>query len=272
MIECLSKWIDFQLQRVIHLCPAYFKDTWALLDDLKQVGPLPPSARLFSLDAVSMYSNIPVTHALETINKWFQRHKKDLPMNFATELILDCLDIVMKNNVFMFGDLWFLQLEGTAMGTSCAVMYATIYESYYEEMAIIPTTHNNHANPHGLRFYRCFVDDTFGIMLDASPQNFSKLVSDMNNFSDDNGKRLAWEPEGPSKSINFLDLTIMIDEHGRCTCTSLLARHTHPAAHVPSYWTRSAATMLKTQKQTILYQWFAYSSNDYKPEDTQPLF
>jgi hypothetical protein len=37
----------------------------------------------------------------------------------------------------------------------------------------------------------------------------------MNNFSDENGKRLAWEPEGPSKSINFLDLTIMIDKHGR---------------------------------------------------------
>jgi hypothetical protein len=32
--ESLSKWIDLHLQQVIHLCPAYLRDTWQLLHDL----------------------------------------------------------------------------------------------------------------------------------------------------------------------------------------------------------------------------------------------
>jgi len=42
----LSKWVDRQLQKVIHLCPGYLRDSKSLLTNLKQLGPLPSTAVL----------------------------------------------------------------------------------------------------------------------------------------------------------------------------------------------------------------------------------
>ena len=107
--EPLSKWIDIQLQRVIHLCPAYLKDSWQLLRELKTLPPLPPGAICFTADAVSMYTNIDNTHGIETIGRWFALHRADLPATFPTQKILEGLDIIMRNNVFSFGNRFFKQ-------------------------------------------------------------------------------------------------------------------------------------------------------------------
>ena len=37
VLEPLSKWVDIQLQRVIHLCPVYLKDSWHLLNKMKNL-------------------------------------------------------------------------------------------------------------------------------------------------------------------------------------------------------------------------------------------
>jgi hypothetical protein len=34
VLEPLSKWIDVKLQEVVHLCPAYLKDSWHFLNDI----------------------------------------------------------------------------------------------------------------------------------------------------------------------------------------------------------------------------------------------
>jgi hypothetical protein len=59
----LGKWVMEQLQPVAQCQPSYFKDTFELkkmLDDIE----LPPNARLFTADAVSMYTNIKTEPAL----------------------------------------------------------------------------------------------------------------------------------------------------------------------------------------------------------------
>ncbi|KAL7530079.1 hypothetical protein ACHAWF_003229 [Thalassiosira exigua] len=37
------------------------------------------------------------------------------------------MKLIMKSNIFTWGDFYFLQLFGTAMGTSAVCMWATIY-------------------------------------------------------------------------------------------------------------------------------------------------
>jgi hypothetical protein len=44
----------FQHERAMKLCPAYLKDSWQLLNDLKKMGPLPKKARKIRADAVDM--------------------------------------------------------------------------------------------------------------------------------------------------------------------------------------------------------------------------
>jgi hypothetical protein len=44
----------------------------------------------------------------------------------------------MSENIFQFDDLFFRQEEGTAMGTSTAVLYATLYYGHHEKTTLIP--------------------------------------------------------------------------------------------------------------------------------------
>ena len=66
VLEPLSKWVDIQLQRVVHLCPAYLKDSWHFLNEMKNLDIL-DEYRIVTSDAKAMYVNINTDHAIETI-------------------------------------------------------------------------------------------------------------------------------------------------------------------------------------------------------------
>lgn len=204
--EILSKWLDYQLQRVVHLCPGYLKDNWSLLAELKnEHSKLPANSYIATADAVSMYSNINIEHGIAIIEKWLDLHIDDLPNDFPTKMVVEGIKIVMTNNVFAFGDTFWHQLAGTAMGTSVAVMFATIYYSYYEETAILTKTARHFLQ---LTLYRRFIDDMVCIIQTNDPRNAHvELNRIMNNFGP-NGLALEWEVEKLSRSTNFLDLTL----------------------------------------------------------------
>ena len=203
--ETLSRWIDVQLQKVIHLCPAHLTDSWQLLRDIKNIPPLPPDVHMFTADAVSMYTNINTTHALEIFDAWFDLHRRDLPQEFPVQKILDGLNLIMNSNVFSFGNRYFLQTNGTAMGTPCACAYATIYYSYHEETVLLKDP--------SIIFYRRLIDDAIVIQhktIDA----WKDFMTSMDNFGP-LGKRLQWESEtGPQTSVHFLDLYLDLKADG----------------------------------------------------------
>jgi hypothetical protein len=200
-----SKWLDYKLAKVVYLCPSHTKDSYQILDDLKQLGPLPPSARLFTANAVSMYTNIDTKHGLQTIQKWFDLHGREILRkypSFPFELVMTLLRLVMTNNVFQFDNCWFHQQNGTAMGTSVACIYATIYYSHHEETHILST----YRSP--LRYYRQFIDDVLGIWI--PPLNSNADTTRLAFKSSLSFGILSWETEDLAQSVNFLDLTISI--------------------------------------------------------------
>jgi hypothetical protein len=205
--ESLSKWIDLHLQQVIHLCPAYLRDTWQLLRDLRALGNIPLDTVVYTADAVSMYTNINTDHALEVFQLWFDLHSLELPPGYPVSKILDGLSLIMRRNVFSFGNRYFHQVNGTAMGTPCACAYATIYYSYHEETSLlVPGTH-------GLLFYRRLIDDAL-IFQRHTADGWTRFIESMDDFGPP-GKRLKWESEdGPGRSAHFLDLEIHLQDDG----------------------------------------------------------
>ena len=123
-----SQWLDYWLQQLKSSVPTYVKDSQQVLDEVKTLN-LPPTAKLFTCDANAMYNNIDTDHAITVISWWLTdldtRHQT--PLFFPLEAVIDAMKIIMKNNIFEFGDCYFLQLLGTAMGTLSAIMWATIY-------------------------------------------------------------------------------------------------------------------------------------------------
>jgi hypothetical protein len=202
VMKALSIWLDVQLQSVVHLCPCYLKDSWHFLNDIRNLKDL-QGCRLVTADATAMYTNINTDHAIDILDRWFELHRSELPHEYPKELILLGVRRLMSYNVFTFGNRFFLQLNGTAMGTNVACMYATIYYSYHEETNLLHLSY--------IKFYRRLIDDAF-IVIEASTP-FTDLESNMNNFGPE-GKRLNWEVEQPTSKVDFLDLTITIQEDG----------------------------------------------------------
>jgi hypothetical protein len=62
-----------------------------------------------------MYTTIATAHALDSLRAAVPAH------------VLAALEIVMKNKIFQFSDRYYKQLDGTAMGTPPACMWATLY-------------------------------------------------------------------------------------------------------------------------------------------------
>ena len=124
-MEPLSKWTDIQLQRVVHLCTAYLKDYWDFLNEMNSLDDLEDDLIVTS-NAKAMYTNINTDHAIETMRKWFELHKHQLPPDFSVALVLESIERLMKSNVFTFGSIFFIQKNSTAMGTYVACMYITV--------------------------------------------------------------------------------------------------------------------------------------------------
>ena len=115
---------------------SYVKDSEDLQNQLLKVHILSDGLRIGSSDAVSMYTIIDTAHNLLTIEQWLTKISPHLPSSFPKNLILEAIKLVMENNIFLFGNQHYLQKTGTAMGTPCACILATIYFSLHEDFLI----------------------------------------------------------------------------------------------------------------------------------------
>ena len=61
-----------------------------------------------------------------------------LPPDFNIEMIMQAAKLIMKWNLFEFGDIFFKQLLGTAMSTPVAVIWAMIYFWWHKKHRLIP--------------------------------------------------------------------------------------------------------------------------------------
>jgi hypothetical protein len=181
---------------------SYTKNSFSILEDLKNKA-LPPGALLFTADATSMYTNITTSVGINNIKQLMENH---LPPNYPKELILDILTTIMDNNIFMFGNTYWLQTSGTAMGTPVACSYATTSYGNHENQNILPKFATN------LFYYKRYIDDILGIWLPDSDNESSWLdfKSSLNSFGS-----LKWVVTELSTSVNFLDLNISINSHNK---------------------------------------------------------
>jgi hypothetical protein len=202
--EIFSKHIDYWLKKVVgKLLPTYIKDAEHLIRDLKQTFPngLPAGARLFSVDAVGMYSNIDTDHGVEVLTRWLTQWRAELPDSMPVDFILASLEEIMTNNIFQFGDTYWRQRRGCAMGTSSAVNYACLYVGLLEVRRLLPR-YNDH-----LLFYRRFIDDGIGVWIDTPGDPFAwrSFMQCLNNWGS-----LKWTCDGHVDSLIFLDLELSI--------------------------------------------------------------
>ena len=112
------------------------------------------------------------------------------------------------------------------MGTNTSCMYATIYYSYHKETVLSKLSF--------VKFYWRLIDDAF-IIIDNGAGNFEELQLAMDNLRVI-GKRLEWVTTKPSRSVDFVDLTVSINDSG-----SIETRTFQKAMHLYLYRCPSSA-------------------------------
>lgn len=112
-LEAISKWLNYNMQSLLHLAPAYLKDSDDLLDDLSAMS-LPQNAWFFTSDADSMYTNINSHHTITV----FRRILTMAPDDFPKSMFIQALELVMSSNIFQFDDTYWLQKNRCSNGHS----------------------------------------------------------------------------------------------------------------------------------------------------------
>ncbi len=202
LLHGLGRWLDQQLQPFARELPTYLKSSFDLKLKLEEMEfPSHQTFSLFTCDARSMYTNIDTDHALAEIGNYLRQEEVDC---YNPEAIMTALSLLMRNNVFRFGDTFWKQLTGTAMGAPPACAYAQLYFGIHE-LKIIPRFEAN------LPLYFRYIDDGFGIWLhDPDPAiDHAHWVSFQEEYS--SFGILIWDFSDRKKQMNFLDLMITLE-------------------------------------------------------------
>lgn len=278
LLHPLGIWIDSKLQKVARLQQSFISSSADLKSQLLQLN-LPPNAILFTADAVSMYTNIRTPEALNEIGTYLRTYQdsfRDVPVN----PLMSALRLIMFNNVFKFGDTFWHQQTGTAMGTPPAPPYATIFFAIHENRWIF----NKFPS---LLFYRRFIDDVIGIWLphddpEQDAAEWTRFGTALNSYHG-----MQWEISQRAATVNYMDLTITL-QHGHIH-TSLhekalnLYLYIPPhSAHPPGVLTgivlgslhRFHTLCSDSNDIKILYQklYDRLIRRGYRPETLLPLF
>jgi hypothetical protein len=152
-----------------------------------------------------MYTNIDTSLGLETLKDFLLENSTGISTSFPTNLFLQIMELVMRNNIFSFQDTYWLQTSGTAMGTPVACAYATIMYGHYENSVLLPNFISN------LLYYRRYIDDIYGVWIPttsgSNAETWEFFKKQLNRWGN-----LKWVIEEPSLNTNFLDLTLSISE------------------------------------------------------------
>ena len=212
----LSLLIDCIIQPFVKSNSSYIQDSQNLIQKTKNLI-FPASSKLFSCDFEGLYSNIDLKHALVVISEF-------ILANFESRLISSkgfytILKLVFDYNIFAFGEKFFKQILGIAMGSKSGPSVANIYIWLLEKKFLYI---------HKPLLYVRFIDDIFIIVtndfdIQILVDTFTYLKLNIVT----------------SHSVVFLDLIIKLDyTTGRllfslytkptCTFSYLLFNSNHP--------------------------------------------
>ena len=116
-----------------------------------------------------MYTNIHTNHGLKVLRSFLEelRSEGNLPTNYDIDMIVEAARLVMHWILFEYGDSFFKQLIGTAMGTPVAELRAIIHFYLHEKHKLTPVF------IHKIPLLVRYIDDIFLLILYGGDNGFT---------------------------------------------------------------------------------------------------
>lgn len=191
--KCFSKFI--------HFSPFRLRDSWQFSQIIKDMK-IPKGYKMISLDATSLFTNIPKELCIRAIeNRWTTISQHTF---LSKEMFIDTVKLIMDESYFRYGDSYYVQLCGVAMGNSISGFLSDLVMEDLEVSVL-------NKIPFIVPFYRRYVDD---ILCFVPREKIDQMLAAFNNYHP--SLKFTIEEER-NREINFLDLTITRDDEGNIT-------------------------------------------------------
>ena len=172
----------------------------------------------YSVDVVSMYTNILTAHLLPCI-RWTLNCYSDYNED-CKEWILRAVEFINENVFFQFEGQFYHQDQGIAMGTATGPVLANLFMAFYE----------NYLDVHRMGFYIRYIDDIF-IYSDKGLEECQQILRIP-------GIDFTWES---GDALSFLD--VWVHKHGNEVCWRPFSKRLNHYQYLP--WVSSHPLSVK---------------------------
>ena len=212
MSEGISHWVDEHAKGEVKKLGSWLEDTRHVLEIIQEEnerGPQPTGTIPVTLDISGMYTNVPLEEGLRSFEAAMNmREDQTIP----TEFLVRLMRFVCTSNIFVFDRKLFLQLLGVAMGSRSSPTFPCIFMGILELLMLSSWEQSGGFMPY---LWKRFIDDIL-FFWRGSEEDLLAFISHLNashptiKFEAKAGDSYNFT----TRSINFLDLTIWIDDAG----------------------------------------------------------
>ncbi|XP_060579543.1 uncharacterized protein LOC132736432 [Ruditapes philippinarum] len=174
--------------------PSYVKDTTDFINKLRNIKLQSKNTYLVTLDVSSLYTNIPHTDGTDACLYYLRQGNNN--SRLSSDEIVKLLKLILENNYFKFGDDYFLQKMGTAMGSPVAPAYAALFMGKFEEEFL----KDSQLKP---SLWLRFLDDIF-MLWDHSLEELNTFIDKINNVH----PSIKFTHTISQQSVSFLDVQV----------------------------------------------------------------
>ncbi|CAJ0923305.1 unnamed protein product [Ranitomeya imitator] len=228
ILSPLSVFLEKILTPLIKNNRSFILDTSHFLRVLRPHGNVPPDSLLVTMDVNSLYTSITHEKGIAASKLLLENSGKSTTY---IQLCVDLLRLVLYENYFLYEDTYYVQCQGTAMGSNFAPADANAYMNSFEENYVYTDIrHEAHIN-----CYLRYIDDIFFIWT-GSTDTLQAFHQTLNSIYPELQFTMHFDPT----QISFLDTLVRKDDQGLLStdlfckptdCNSLLHySSSHPKA------------------------------------------
>ncbi|CAJ0938138.1 unnamed protein product [Ranitomeya imitator] len=197
ILSKIGVFLDRILNPIASCAESFIRDTTDFLEKINDIE-VTGEVMLASFDVTSLYTSIDHDRGLKAINK------KLLTTQYFVEarrFIIQLLELVLTKNYFLFGDTFYLQLRGTAMGANMAPAYANIVMSVLEEDLVYVSHHFCYV----AAWWR-YIDDVFLIWTGTED-----MLREFHDYLNGIDETIKFTLVYSDTNIQFLDVNVRIE-------------------------------------------------------------
>lgn len=142
---------------------------------------------------------------VQAVSQWLEiRHPLAGPHN---QFLIDLLELVLNNNIFVFDSKYYHQKWGVAMGASCAPSYACLYLGWWEREEV----YSHPAFREQVALWVQLIDDVLAVWR-GSMEQIELFIEELNH----NSRNIFVTYKADRNQIELLDL--LIHKEGASDC------------------------------------------------------